>query len=143
MAAIAAPAPPARGPAVDADTIDELRILERDHNATVEAAVAIALNRWPFLVEADAGIRATREDLSHTLRTVESATITGDPTIVADYVSWFETLLAARDRPTWYVSAAFELLDEVLPKGLVRARGMTTAGLEACSSSPDGIPQRA
>jgi hypothetical protein len=138
MAAIAAPAPPARGPAVDADTIEELRILERDHHGFVEAAVTIALNRWPFLIEADAAIRATREDLSSTLRTVESATITGDPTIVADYVSWFKTLLGARDLPTWYVAAAFELLEEVLPEELPRARRLNTAGLEACSSPSSG-----
>jgi methanogenic corrinoid protein MtbC1 len=138
IAAIAAPAPPARGPAVDADTIEELRILERDHHGFVEAAVTIALNRWPFLIEADAAIRATREDLSSTLRTVESATITGDPTIVADYVSWFKTLLGARDLPTWYVAAAFELLEEVLPEELPRARRLNTAGLEACSSPSSG-----
>ncbi|MEZ5114671.1 MAG: cobalamin-dependent protein [Candidatus Nanopelagicales bacterium] len=132
VALAAAPAAPPRGSAVGERVQAELRIAERDHQSVVESAVARALARWPFLTGEDAAIRATREDLSSTLRILAATVTTGDQRVVLEYVSWFESVLAARDLPLWFVPAAFELLLEALSDDLPLLREAARAGLAAC-----------
>ena len=136
LAAIEAPRPRPREPAGDPDAVAELRVVRRDIEHLAEQATQTALAAWPFLRGSDAAQIATREDLLATLRTVASATIVGDEGLVADYVAWFESVLAARALPVAYVSTAFALLLDVLPTGLPLSRGMAIAGLDACSVPP-------
>lgn len=135
LAALEFPPPPPRGPVGTAELIEEIRVLERDHETLVEAAYARALDAWPHLREDDVGMRATREDLSSTLRTIRSATIVNDSVIVTDQVRWFESVLGARDLPLAFVPAAFTLLLDVLPPELPNAKAMAVAGLDACAAT--------
>ncbi len=116
--------------------IEEVRLIHRDHESIVEAATTNALAAWPSLRESDAAVRATRDDLASTLKVTSSATLVGDTTIITDYVTWFETVLAARDLPLAFVSTAFTLLLEVLPPELPLTRNMARTGLTACTAAP-------
>jgi methanogenic corrinoid protein MtbC1 len=127
----ATPAPP-RPPAGRPDLMDETRILGRDHESLVEAANTRALASWPSLRDRDPALRATRDDLSATLRTIASANLVGDSTIITDYVDWFETALAARDIPPAFVPTAFASILHAVPDNLANTRSMATLGLAAC-----------
>jgi methanogenic corrinoid protein MtbC1 len=136
LASLQGPPSPPREPLGEPATVEELRILDRDHEALVEAGTARALAAWPYLRQTDAAQRATRADLASTLRVVASADLFGDAAIVTEYVTWFESVLAARDLPLAFVSTAFSLLLDVLPARLARARGFAQAGRAACSAAP-------
>lgn len=136
MAAMSRPAPPPRGPMGNADAFDEVRLLALQHRAFVEQATEAAFRRWPDLRDTEAAVRATRSDLDTTLKTVMAATVVGSRTIVTDYVEWFESVLSARQLPLAYVSAAFDLLLEVLPQDLGHSRDMAAVGLGLCKEPP-------
>lgn len=125
-----------RPPLGSAEAIQEARFLRRDRTQYVAQAAELALSAWPSLRQTDAAIRATREDLVSTLKAVESASIVGDPELLADFVHWFQDLLQARGLPLDYVPTAFDLLLAVLPEELAGARRMATARLGMCAGTP-------
>lgn len=128
--------PPPRPPLGSSEAIQESRFLRRDREQYVAQAAELALAAWPRLRQTDLAIRATREDLVSTLKAVESASIVGDPDLLADFVHWFEELLQARGLPLEYVPTSFDLLLAVLPAELAGARRMAAAGLEMCAAAP-------
>jgi hypothetical protein len=127
--------PPARREPVETPgrLVAEIRALRRDHETLVEQAAQTALDRWPSIRGSDAAMRATREDLSATLRIIAAGTLVDDGDLVTEYVHWFEAVLTGRGLRLAFVHSAFELLLDVLPTELTGARGMATAGLDACS----------
>jgi methanogenic corrinoid protein MtbC1 len=133
LSTVARPAPAPRGPAGAPERIDEVRILGRDHETLVEEATKTAFATWPTIRSSEAAMRATREDLAATLRTIASGTLVDDLGLVTDYATWFEGVLAAHGQPIAFVASAFELLLGVIPAELVGARDTATAGREACS----------
>lgn len=132
--ALAAPAPPPRAPVGAPDVVEEIRILQRQHEILVEAALAIS--DWPDPGDSDPALRSAREDLSSTLRVVAAATLVGDPAIVVDHAEWYSFLSAARGRPRSLASLPFERILVVLPRELPLARAMATIGLMAHSADP-------
>lgn len=136
LTALQSDPPRPRDPVGTPIVIEEVRLIHRDHESIVEAATANALAAWPNIRESDAAVRATRDDLGSTLKVVASATLVGDAAIITDYVTWFETVLAARDLPLAFVSSAFTLLLEVLSPELPHARNMARTGLTACTAAP-------
>lgn len=126
------PRPPVGSPAV----VAEVALLRRDQTAWVEAAVSLALARWPQLATTDRGVQATREDLASTLSAIGSATLTTDPDLVGQYATWFEAVMRAHDLPVWFVASAFELLLAVVPAEVPLLRQMAQVGLRACTSAP-------
>lgn len=111
----------------------ELTLLRRDQATWVEAAVSLALAKWPHLAESDRAVRATREDLGSTLSAVGAATLTADSSLVEQYANWFELVMRAHRLPVWFVASAFELLLAVIPTEGPLLRAMAQAGLDACS----------
>jgi methanogenic corrinoid protein MtbC1 len=135
LSAMDEPAPVQRTPAVAADRIEELKVLVPEHETLVESATQTAFARWPTIRSSEAAMRATREDLTSTLRIVAAATLVGDVRLVISHVRWAESLLAAKGLPLGFVPSAFELVLGVLPAQLVRAREMAASGEGACSQT--------
>lgn len=133
LSAMDKPRPTRRGPLGEPDLLGEVRVLRRDHETLVEEATQTALVRWPSIRAGDAAMRATRDDLSATLRTITAAILVDDQDLVTEYVDWFEAVLTGHGLRPAFVPCAFELLLGVLPAGLTHARGMATSGLDACS----------
>ncbi len=129
---LAQPRPGARArlgsPAVRA----ELDVLRRESEAIVQTATTFALRNSPRLIDDIARVRATREDLASTLQAVESAVVTGDPTVLSSYVTWFEDVLAARQLPVSFVPTALDLLVSAIPADLQLTRQAALDGLRAC-----------
>lgn len=127
--------PPARRDPVGTPgrVVAEIRTLRRDHATLVEQAAQAAFVRWPTIRGSDAAVRATREDLSATLRIIAAATLVDDPELVREYVAWFEAVLTGHGLRLAFVPSAFDLFLDVLPAELICARGMAAAGLDACS----------
>ena len=130
------PRPAPREPVGDADTVSEMHAIRRDGPTLVESAMSLSLTAWPWLRDSGDTVRATRADLQSTLQTAGSAMLADDPTLLDDYVQWFESVLAARDLPVEFVSTAFDLLLEVAPTHLPKLRAMLDHGLATCSKPP-------
>jgi methanogenic corrinoid protein MtbC1 len=126
------PASAPRDPAGSPERINEVAILGREHEALVAEATRIAVATWPALRHSDAAM--PQEDLGATLRAIAAATLVDDVSLVTGYVTWFEALLIAHERPPAFVSTAFDLLLHVLPAGLDCARDTAIAGKDACSA---------
>ena len=129
------PAPAPREPAGAPGRIGEVRVLARDHDTLVEGASQIAFSRWPGMRHSDAALRATRDDLSFTLKVIASATLVDDLALVTDHVRWFEAVLAGHGLPLAFVPSAFELLLSVLPTDLTFSRDAARWGSQVCSES--------
>lgn len=126
------PRPPAGEPATTA----EIGSLLLQFDTLVDSAMSAAVRYWPAFTHSASAMRATREDISTTLKVCGAATLTGDSAIVGDLVEWFESVLSARDLPLAFVSSAFELVLEVLPDELEQVRHMASLGLAACAQAP-------
>lgn len=124
---------PSRAPTGDDVAALEVAMLRRDGPGLVELALQAVAEKWPAVWTDVAATTATRHDLAATLQTITSAVVVDDPTLVQEYVGWFERVVAARDLPLSMVSAAFDVLLGVLPLRLERSRQMASAGLEACT----------
>lgn len=133
-AGMVGPTPGPRPPQGDPAAIAEVGDLERDFEAIIEQGIATALGRWPGLADSPSGVRATREDLASTLRAVQSAVIVGDQEVLATYITWFESVLAARGLPLSFVPGGLALLLEVLPSGYELMRGSARDGLTRCTA---------
>lgn len=134
LAGIAGPAPGPRPPLGDPAAISETTRLDRDFEAVIEAATALALARWPKLADSASGVRATREDLAATLRALRSSVIVGDQEVLADYIRWFESVLAARELPLGFVPTGLWLLEQVLPPGYELLRGAARSAVGLCAA---------
>jgi methanogenic corrinoid protein MtbC1 len=74
--------------------------LAADRPVVVEEAMAdLAVHLPEMAAYSPAQLRKAREDLDYIVRFVESALLTGDDTIVAEFVSWLVPLLDARGVP--------------------------------------------
>ena len=135
LSAVDKPAPAPREAAGTEDAVTEVRLLRRDHETLVEQATQAAFLLWPRIRKSDAAMRATRDDLAFTLQIVAAATLVEDRELVVDYIRWFEKVLTARTLPIAFVPSAFDLLLDVLPLGLPRARELAQYGRDACAGS--------
>ncbi len=135
LSAVHEPAPAPREAAGTEDAVTEVRLLRRDHETLVEQATQAAFLLWPRIRKSDAAMRATRDDLAFTLQIVAAATLVEDRELVVDYIRWFEKVLTARTLPIAFVPSAFDLLLDVLPLGLPRAREMAQYGRDSCAGS--------
>ncbi|MEO8519299.1 MAG: B12-binding domain-containing protein [Dermatophilaceae bacterium] len=135
MSALDRPAPAPREPACGEEAVNEVRVLRRDHETLVEGATQAAFLLWPRIRNNDSAMRATREDLAFTLQIVAAATLVEDRDLVTEYIEWFEKVLAARHLPLGFVSSAFDLILDVLPLELPRARAMAQSGRDICTAS--------
>ena len=135
LSAVDRPAPTPREPACGEEAVAEVRVLRRDHETLVEQATQAAFLLWPRIRSSDSAMRATREDLASTLQIVAAATLVEDRELVTEYVRWFEKVLTARNLPLGFVSSAFDLLLDVLPAELPRAREMARSGRDVCTGS--------
>lgn len=122
----------ARAPVGLPDALHEVEQLERDGGAIVEAALATALQRWPGLSSRAAAVKATRSDLDATLQAMAASVLVQDEAMLREFVSWFEDVLAARNLPLGFVSAAFDLLATHMPPDLVQAVAAAERGRQFC-----------
>ncbi|MEZ5117703.1 MAG: B12-binding domain-containing protein [Candidatus Nanopelagicales bacterium] len=136
MRSLREPPAPSRDTPRDEDRTAEVRFLERFGESMVERAVAEAVAAWPQVMARDAALRATREDLRATLRTVTAAVLVDDDTVVLEFTGWCERVLGARGLPLAFVPSAYELLLHQLPTEVGRGRAMAEAGRAACSDEP-------
>ena len=136
MAALSRSRPEPRPPMGSDEIAAELNGLRREGPAVVENAMSISLDAWPWLRESGTLVRATRTDLSATLQAAQSTALVDDPLLLAEFVEWFESVLAVRDLRVEFVASAFDLLLEVLPTSFPLVRAALMDGLAVCSESP-------
>jgi hypothetical protein len=136
MAALARPRPEPRPPMGSEEMAAELNGLRREGPAVVEKAISISFEAWPWLRESGAAVRATRTDLLSTLQAAQSAALVDDVLLLAEFVEWFETVLAVRDLPLSFVASAFDLLLEVVPTEFPLVRAALLDGADVCSEPP-------
>jgi methanogenic corrinoid protein MtbC1 len=123
------PRPPSGAEAAAA----EVAHLERNLTLLVEAATSAALPRRERDSLSTPALATTREDLKATINVVASAVLVDDPVLVTDYAAWLESVIAARNLPLSFVTAAFAVLLDVLPDTLPRSRAMARAGQDSCT----------
>jgi len=133
LAAVGGPAPLPRPPAAESAAAAEVAHLDRNISTLVESAALVALPRRTLAALPNAELAATRDDLVAMIRTLAAAVLVNDPTVVRDYVTWLESVIAARNLPLSFVTAAFTALLDGLPETLPRARAMARAGQDACT----------
>lgn len=136
-------ATPPRGDAVSEEAAREVRLLRLAHHPTVDAAMSDVLAQWPQLRRDQRLLDALREDLQAALRAVEAAVATGSVEVLHDHIDWAESVLAARGRSLGVVATAFDVLEQLLPDGLPRARAMAGAGRTACTADPSDYEETA
>jgi methanogenic corrinoid protein MtbC1 len=129
----ASPAGLPLGDRVPPDVAIEVEVLRREGPTWTELATQAARERWPGLDTRTAAVLATRADIDVTVQAIGSAVLVGDETLLRDYVAWFEGVIAARELPLSFVSAAFVLLHAAIPASLPRLRAMAWVGLESCT----------
>jgi methanogenic corrinoid protein MtbC1 len=142
LAAIDSPPKRPRGPLGSHDAAAELNVLLRDRDHLLVHAVETAFARVPSLALTDVTRRATRDRLDAVLRIVASATITSDPAVATQHVSWLESMLRARSQPVEWASDACGAVLDVLPAELTHARAMALTGRAACGRSSASATDR-
>lgn len=130
------PAPRAREPAGDPAAIAEAESIHTYGETAVEAAIQSAARRWPAIRSTPAAYRATREDISATLKTLTSALVAGTDDVLAEFIGWFEDVLASRGLPIGYVPTALELVADFLPDSFPLAHAVAVRGIGLCRSAP-------
>ncbi len=129
---LARPRPAPRPPVGSSQVRAELDALRRDFEAIVQTATSIARRNWPDLPDVPERSRAPRQELAATLMAIESTVATGDATVLASYVTWFEEVLEARHLPLAYVPTALDLLMGAIPADLPLTRAAALGGLGSC-----------
>ncbi len=131
------PVPPPRQPAGHPAAVAEAERLALEADSLASEAATLAFERWPVLAQRVATARATRDDLTHTTHALQAAVIVDDHQVIVNYVTWFESVLAARGLPVSYVRIALSLLLEVIPETLPRTRTTARVARDACAPTGD------
>ena len=111
-------APPLARPKDDREQL----ALAADRQVLVEAAMADLAVHFPDMgAYSPWQVTKAREDLEYIVRFVEAALLTGDDTVVVEFVGWLVPLLAARGVPPSVVHLGIRSLVRCLPPEQVSA----------------------
>jgi methanogenic corrinoid protein MtbC1 len=105
--------PPLASPRDDREQL----ALAADRQVVVDEAMADLVAHFPEAVPYSPWqLKKSQEDLNYILRFVEAALLTGDDTVVVEFVGWLVPLLSARGVPPGVVQLGITCLRRCLPR---------------------------